>query len=483
MDKQDEYPLVGRADEQDILGRRLRSRQPELIALYGRRRVGKTFLVRRFFRDHLRFEMVGNSKATLREQLANFAAALTEASGLRAAPPRSWQEAFADLIRWLEQKKGGGRLVIFFDEFPWLASPRSRFVPAFEQFWNAWASTRADIVVVIAGSAAAWMIRNVVGDRGGLHGRVTQSLQVPPFKLHETRAFLKSRGVSWKNHQILELHMALGGIPFYLELVRGETSAAQNLDRLCFAANAPLAGEFRRLCASLFDNHQDHLKIIAALAGRREGMTRDELLQATGLSSGGGNSAILEELDASGFLDIAPPFGRTSRDAIYRLIDEFSLFHHTWMQRPARSGSRDHWMQIRNTPRWRTWSGHAFEMACLKHGDSLRQALGISGVRTESSTWRSRGGKGSEPGAQIDLLIDRADGVINLCEMKHVEEEFVIDRKYAEVLRRKREVFQRATGTKKTLFLTMVTTFGVKANEWRNELIQSTVEMDALFEK
>lgn len=220
--------------------------------------------------------------------------------------PRNWQEAFADLIRWLEQQKPGRR-VLFFDEFPWLASPRSRFLTAFEHFWNAWVSQRSDIVVVIAGSAAAWMIRNVTSDRGGLHNRVTETLKIAPFTLPETRAFLASRGVRWKNHQILELYMALGGIPFYLEHVRGDASASQNLDRICFAENAPLSDEFRRLCASLFENHKDHLKALNALAKRREGMTRDELLEATNLSSGGGMSALLEELEASGFISATPP--------------------------------------------------------------------------------------------------------------------------------------------------------------------------------
>jgi uncharacterized protein len=475
--------LVGRDYEKEVLDRLYGSGKPEFVALHGRRRIGKTYLIRRHFEGRITFELVGNSRATLGEQLQNFAAALSAAAGIRAAVPRSWQEAFSDLTAYLERLPAGKKRVLFFDEFPWLASPRSRFLPAFEHFWNAWASKRPELMLIITGSAAAWMLRHVVGDRGGLHARVTRQLQLMPFNLHDTAAFLESRGVRWKQAQIVELYMAVGGVPYYLEQVRGSLSAAQNIDQLCFNPKGALHEEFQRLYASLFEGYQEHLRIIAALAAVDEGLSRDELLVQTGLSSGGGMSQMLEELEAGGFIASTAPFRKASRDRIYRLVDEFSLFHHAWMKpRSKTAAGRGHWLQVRGTPRWRNWSGHAFEMLCLKHGQQLRRALGISGMQTTLTAWRHRPRSKKDGGAQIDLLIDRADNTINLCEMKFTYTPFPIDKAYAATLNLKRDIFQRHTRTRKTLFLTMVTSSGLVRNELSDQLIQSSIEMSALFE-
>ncbi len=476
------HPLVGREYEKELLDRLHDSGKPEFVALHGRRRIGKTYLIRRHFEKRITFELIGNSKATLNEQLQNFAAALSAAAGIRAAVPRTWQEAFSDLTSYLERLPVGPRRVLFFDEFPWLSSPRSRFLPAFEQFWNAWASKRPEIMLIITGSAAAWMLRHVVGDRGGLHARVTRQMQLLPFNLHETAVFLESRGVRWKQAQIVELYMALGGVPYYLEHVRGSLSAAQNIDQLCFDPKGALHEEFQRLYASLFEGYQEHLRIIAALAAVDEGLSRDELLEKTGLSSGGGMSQMIEELESGGFIAATAPFRKESRDRIYRLIDEFSLFYHAWMKPRSKAAvGRDYWLQVRGTPRWRNWSGHAFEMLCLKHGQQLRRALGIASVQTTLSAWRHRPRSKKDPGAQIDLLIDRADNSINLCEMKFTDSPFIIDKAYAEELKRKRDVFQQQTRTRKTLFLTMVTSNGLARNDLRDQLIHSSIEMNALF--
>ena len=189
-------------------------------------------------------------------------------------------------------------------------------------------------------------------------------------------------------------------------------------------------------------------------------------------------TAILTELEASGFICRLVPFGRQTREPIYRLIDEFTLFHLRWC-----GGEGDgHWARVRGTPPWHAWSGYAFENICLKHVPQIKKALGISGVQTESSAWRHRAKAPNESGAQIDLLIDRRDGVINVCEMKFSEDEFTIDKKYAAELRSKLNVFRQVSKTRKSLFLTLVTSCGVKANSHREELVQNSITADALFE-
>ena len=474
--------LIGRDAQQAVLRKALDSDEPELVAVYGRRRVGKTFLVREFYGARIRFELTGTHDATLREQLNNFALALAHAAGddRRPVPPSDWQDAFWQLIRYLEGIRSDAKQVVFFDELPWLASHRSRFLPALEHFWNAWASRQRNLVVVVCGSAASWMIRNVIHQRGGLYNRVTRRVKLYPFSLSETEHYLLSQGVELGRRQILELYMAMGGVPHYLKEVDAGLSAAQNIDRICFAETGLLRDEFDRLYASLFAHPDRHVKVIRSLHRKRQGLTRNELLTAAGLSTGGGSSNVLDQLVESGFVMRCLPFGQRRKEALYRLADEYSLFYLSWIERHQTSGQHT-WLSRASSPAWRAWSGYAFESICLKHAVQLKRALGIEGVETREACWSHRADDTNRSGAQIDLLIDRRDDCINLCEMKFAESEFVIDKRYAAELRNKRETFRRMTGTRKTLFLTMVTTYGVRPNSHQKELVASTVEMDALF--
>jgi hypothetical protein len=474
--------LIGRQAERAELRHALQSGRPQLIALYGRRRVGKTYLIRTFFEQQLCFELTGVRGASLSQQLANFARALERATQYPLKAPRDWAEAFQELIRYLPEPLRHGPKVVFFDELPWLAARRSGFLPAFEHFWNSWGSRQNNLLVVICGSAASWMIAKVLHQKGGLHNRVTLSTPLHPFTLHETEAFLQARGMQLDRKQIIELAMALGGIPYYLDYVRKGRSAAQNIEALFFAPNAPLHDEFAKLFAALFEHHERHVKVIRALARKQSGLSRQELAAATGLTTGGNMSIILSELETSGFICSMTPFGRAARDKVHRLVDELTLFHLRWMDgKRQHSDGAGRWMRIHATPAWHAWSGYAFENLCFQHIAQLKQALGISGVQTETSSWRHQPSTADETGAQIDLVIDRRDGVINLCEMKFSNGEFVIDKKYAGELRTKLDTFRRVTRTRKSLFLTMVTTHGVKPNDYQMELVQNSVTADALF--
>ena len=480
--------IAGRQDETAILNKALTSGEAEFIAIYGRRRVGKTFLIKAFFHDHLCFEMVGIFSANLKEQLSNFARSLGKASGTGIIPqtPASWLEAFAHLEIWLESpamKEKRGKKVVFFDELPWLNTPRSGFLPALENFWNSYGASKRDLVLVVCGSAASWMIQHVVRSRGGLHNRLTRQIRLLPFTLSETEQFLNLHKIKLTRMQVIELYMAFGGVPYYLKQAESGLSAAQIIDAACFTKDGSLRNEYEQLYASLFDESHFHSKIVEVLAKTRKGLTRNELLNSAGMSTGGTATKILSELEESGFIDAYIPFGKQARDALYRLSDEFTRFYFDWIKPLGkRSPGTGHWLSLQNNPKKNTWAGFTFEALCLKHVPKIKQSLGIASVETTESAWRQIPEKNtSEKGAQIDLLIDRKDNTINLCEIKFAGTQFVIDASYAAELRHKTEAFRTFTATRKNIFLTLITPFGVAKNQYATELVANELTIEGLF--
>lgn len=473
--------IVSRHQEQQLFAQTLKSTEAELIAVYGRRRVGKTYLIHNYYESQLAFELSGMHNGSMKEQLLQFSRAFQKAtaSPLAIKPPANWVEAFAALEQLLSAKPRSQKSVIFLDEFPWLDSRKSGFLSAFEHFWNTWASRQANLIVVICGSAASWMISNVVNSKGGLHNRITRKIRLLPFTLAETKAYLESRLVKLDHYQILQLYMAFGGVPHYLKNVERGESATQTIDKACFSKDGNLRDEFEQLYRSLFDVADNHLKTVRALAQAPKGLTRQEIIDVCGLTSGGRASIMLQELEESGFIQATVPYQKTSKDALYRLTDEFSIFHLKFMDK-KKSSDQNSWVKVSATPTYKIWCGMAFEAVCLKHITNIKKALGIDGIQSEDSTWRYAAGKG-ETGAQIDLLIDRADRTINICEMKFYDGEFIIDKTYASELERKLTVFAERTKTRKSLFLTMITTYGVKENEYAARLVQKGLTMDILF--
>lgn len=472
--------LIGRETETAILNEVLKSKMPELIAVFGRRRVGKTFLIRQYLKKQLVFELTGTNDTSMRTQLDNFHKALGKAAGNPKLyqKPANWPDAFDLLSHLLQPKLTAGKSVVFLDEFPWLHTHRSGFLAAFDHWWNSWANKQTNLIVVICGSAASWMIKNVVNNRGGLHNRITRKIRLLPFTLRETEKYLQSLNASLDRYQILQLYMVMGGIPHYLKEVRKGESATQVIDRICFTKDGLLEGEFKNLYQALFEDADRHLAIVKMLARNNAGMTRTQILDGVGINSGGTITSQLDELMESGFITAWLPYNRKSKDQLFKLADEFTHFYLKFMQN-NRSRGKGTWQTLATSPSWRSWSGVAFERVCLKHIRQIKEALGISGVHTEESAWRKL--QHNNQGAQIDLLIDRRDQVINICEMKYAESEFVIDKKYSTELENKRTVFRQATGTKKSLFLTMLTTFGLKVNEYSSRLVQNSLTMDDLF--
>jgi uncharacterized protein len=469
-------PLIGREQELAALRDVRNSGKSEFVAVYGRRRVGKTFLIRTAYEGSLTFQVTGLANATLGQQLTNFHLALQRVNKvLPFEPPGDWLTAFQLLITYLEATEAS-RKIILIDELPWFDTHGSNFVQALEHFWNSWASARTDVVLVTCGSAASWMINKLINNTGGLHNRVTKRLKIVPFTLHECELYLQAKHSVLDRYQIIQLYMFMGGIPFYWEEVSPAMSAMQNIEKMAFSENGLLRTEFRNLYRSLFSNYERHMSIVYALAQKGKGLTRQEILTATQLANAGSTTRLLDELEASGFIRKYIPFGKKSRNSTYQLVDFYTLFYLRFVEN-TQVYDLNNWLNRVDTPAYRAWSGYAFEQVCLYHLTQIKQALGISGVQTSTASWRSSGQKG----AQIDLVIDRRDHVINLCEMKFSINPFEISKKYAEELRNKMGTFRTETNTRKAVFLTMITTYGLKKNQYALGLVQNELTMDQLF--
>lgn len=475
-------PLIGRKEEQAILHTALQSYEAEMVAVFGRRRVGKTFLVQTVYQDHLVFEVTGIQNGTRGKQLKYFTEQL-EAFVQPAFPikmPDDWQEAFKLLRDYLKDRIGQStsKLVVFFDEVPWLAGKKSGFLEAFGYFWNSWAS-RQPLVVVICGSAASWMISKVIKDRGGLHNRITRRVFLEPFTLAETEAYLQSRNVLLDRYQTVQLYMAMGGVPHYLKEIMPGDSTVQSIDKVCFSKKGLLSNEFDQLYSSLFAHADNHVAVVRALAQSRQGMTRSQLSEFGKLSNGGGLTKVLEELTQSGFVAEYFPFGKKKKEKLYRLIDEYSLFYLQFIEQNRYQGSNP-WHHLSQTPAYKTWAGYAFESLCLKHLEQIKQALGISGIFVQASSYYKKG-TAREEGAQIDLVLDRNDHTINLFEIKFYNQPFAMTKEYADQLRHKMWVFQGNTKTKKQVNWVFVTTFGMTPNQHSIGLVVRSLSKDDLF--
>ena len=473
--------LIGRRQEIETLRRFHESNDAEFLVVYGRRRVGKTFLVRQYFEDRFFFYATGiapedSDRTRLRVNLERFGKNLNQYGIDRAGAPASWMEAFDRLKEGVVANGANGKKVIFLDEMPWMDTPKSCFVKALEYFWNSFASARPDVLLIACGSASAWVSQKLFNSRGGLHNRITGRLLLRPFTLGECEEYFRSRGIVIDRKDIAEAYMVFGGIPYYLKHWDGRYGLPQNIDRIVFKEDAPLKNEFSNLYASLFSNSSQYVEVVRALSGKSQGLLRDEILGATGLTDGGTLSEMLQNLAASGFIRYYARFPGKTRNGLYQLIDNFSLFHQTFVE--GNPGQNEHyWSDLHETPRLIAWRGYAFEQLCFKHIDQIKRALGISGIAADIFSWKSRI---SDPGAQVDLVISRADRIVNLCEIKFAKYEFEIKKDYAEKLRNKAFAFGNETGANAATRLTFVTTYGVKRNAYSN-MVQSEVLLDDLF--
>ena len=471
--------LIGREKEKQIMLSALGEEYSQFIAVYGRRRVGKTFLIRETFENKFDFQYTGAANLTARKQLARFRRALKEHGQKDTAKLTNWGEAFDELKRFISHLPEGKK-VIFLDELPWMDAPRSGFLSELESFWNGWASARKDIVFVVCGSSTSWMVKKIIKNKGGLHNRLNHRISLSPFPLGLCEKLIQSRGLVLSRKQMLEAYMIFGGIPYYWSLLQKGTSITSEIDRLIFSKDGELHDEFEMLYASLFKKPEPYIRVIELLAKKKMGLTRQELLTSGGFEDNGTFSDILKDLEWCGFIRSYTMMGYKAKSVIFQLIDHYTLFYYEYIN--ATQQGSNYWRSMLGTPKYNTWCGLAFERACLWHIDQIKKKLGISGILTNEYAWRCLPDESSgKQGVQIDLLIDRNDGIIDVCEMKYSNEPYTITSDYAEELARKRNVLVSTTGTKKAIHSIMVTTDGLRRNEYWGD-IQAEVQLDDLYE-
>lgn len=483
--------IIGRKYEKSKLEKVFKSNEAEFVAIYGRRRVGKTFLIKNFFthKECMFFQVSGilNAKASL--QLSEFKKAIEDTfySQFKAttlSTPSTWMEALEMLNEAIVNFAHDKKVVLFFDEFPWMAIRKFKLLQALDYYWNRYWSNMPNVKLIICGSAASWIIENILNNKGGLHNRVTLKLPIEPFKLNETKAYLKSRGVNYSNAQILQLYMCVGGIPHYLKLVEKGLSAIQNVNNMCFQKKGTLLDEFDNLFSSLFSNSEICEKIIRLVASKREGVSREEI-EASLKVKGGRLTLRLKELIEAGFITMFTPWNR-ERGAYYKIIDEYTLFYLSWIKpqakaRITREFNAKYWEEMAQTPAWKSWAGYAYESICFKHIGNICSALNIP-EGAAASSWKYVAKKGDLiDGAQIDLLFDRNDGIINLCEIKYSKQPFNIDKDYARDLENKAYVYKRITQTNKQIFISLITSAGLKESKYSKDLISSMATAGDLF--
>lgn len=474
--------IVGRQAEIKKLERIYESNRSEFVAIYGRRRVGKTYLVKELFKKRMAFWHTGLSPFDrdktylLRDQLQAFYYSLQDYGWQGGSSPKSWLEAFRMLEKLLEQKDDGSRQVVFIDELPWMDTARSRFIPAFEHFWNGWASKRDHIMLVVCGSATSWIENNLINSKGGLYNRLTNEIKLYPFTLRECEEYFSRQHMKMSRYDIAQAYMVFGGIPHYLSLFEKGLSVAQNVDKLLFSRDAQLRNEFNRLFGSLFKNAEDHIKVVRHLASRRSGYSRDEILKATGIKNGGGATQILNALVESGFVDAYVPFSARKKEQ-YKLADAFSLFYLRFID--GQTGiDPQFWQKNNRSPLLNSWRGYAFEDLCFNHIHAIKESLGIAGVSATVSSWVVESSSGKTE-MQMDMIISRTDNVINLCEMKFYSAPFTIDKHY-DLKLRKRLLKLEETNRKASVLLTFITTFGLQENEYSGQ-VQNSLTLDDLF--
>ena len=482
--------LIGREKEIKKLNELYHSEDAELIALYGRRRVGKTYLIDEVFRDRLNFRHAGlspidsekeNVKAHLmKDQLTHFFRSLTMQGYKGKKTPESWLEAFYMLEDLLVEKyKDNERIVVFLDEMQWLDTPKAKFMTGFEAFWNGWACHRKNLIVIVCGSSSSWILTNIINNHGGLYGRVTFEIKLKPFTLRECEQFLTSKEICMSRYDVIQAYMMVGGIPYYLRYFNKRLSLAQNINEIFFADEAPLKDEFNRMFASLFKNAEPIKQIIKAIASKNKGITRKELSEITGVTDSGEVSRQLNALIAGDFIIKYKSFGDNKRDEIYKLVDQFSYFYLTFLDKSSDNRNID-WINIEDSSRVLSWKGYAFENVCWNHIHQIKMALQIGGVSTTEALWSKRGDENTR-GTQIDLIIVRKDNVVHMCEIKFYNEEFEVDKDYHLILERRKKILREQIPKRATIHNTLITTYGLRKTNYFGDFVH-VVTIDQLFE-
>lgn len=484
--------IIGRDEEKKILADIYSSQEAELVAVYGRRRVGKTFLIKHFYQSKpaIFFHVTGIKDGTFVEQLQQFAKTIGDTfyDGASINVPKTWLAAYEELTKAIRKLPANKKIVLFFDELPWMATKRSRLIQSLDYFWNRYWVDLPNVKLILCGSSASWIIKKIIKHKGGLHNRITKKILLKPFNLYDTKKLLNANKIKLNNQQILQVYMALGGIPYYLKGLKKSLSVAQNINQLCFHVDGLLFDEFNEVFASLFDDAAAYKELVILVADTREGISRKKIETANKLTGKGGNlTARLEHLEMAGFITSFMPLGNRKKGLYYRISDEYCYFYLNWVGPAKRTlmkeeGNKRYWQMKVNTSKYRSWAGYAFENICYKHIGNIRRCLNI-GDDAEVGSWRyiPKKGEPNTMGAQIDLLFDRSDNAITICEIKYTDKPFIIDKSYYRDLLNKAQVYRKETGSKKEIFFSMISANGVKSSIYSEEIINRVVTLDSFF--
>lgn len=470
--------LVGRENERRMLKEAYEADESKFVAIYGRRRIGKTYLVRETFENHFTFQHSGYFGGKLSDELFEFCISIRQYGLDGFEQPKNWLEAF-ELLKRVIMNSPDKRKVVFLDELSWMDTRGSDFVMALEGFWNGWASARKDVLLIVCGSVTSWMISKIVHNKGGLYNRLSFRINLEPFTLKECEEYVNAKNIIMNRYSILQCYMIMGGVPYYWSFLEKGLSLPQNIDRIFFADNALLDNEFEYIYSSLFHNPEPYIKIISALGKKKAGMTREEIVKASKLPESGNLSKKLEELENCGFIRRYNSYGKKQKDSLYQLIDNFTLFYFKFLEK--KPTDEHFWTNNQLSQAVKTWCGLAFERVCLEHVSEIKNALGISGVSTNAYSWSCKkdNEKGLE-GSQIDLIIERRDQIIDLCEMKYSTKPFKVTLKVDTDIHRKTWDFINATGTHFAVHPIILTPYGITDDSYRGQ-IQAVITADDLF--
>lgn len=484
--------IFGRDEEVKLLNDFLKSNEAKFLALYGRRRVGKTYLIRNFFsvkNNVIFFDVSGLKNASMQHQIENFTTRIGEVffQGVTPRQEKNWEDTFRLLTKIMEQIPKNKKIVLFFDELPWMATANSKLLQNIDYYWNQYWSKDSRIRLVICGSSTSWIIDKIIDNKAGLHNRVTHKILLEPFKLSEARKFLISQNINITKSQMLPLYMVTGGVPFYLSYYKKGLSVAQNIEQIAFQKNSLLLGEFDNLFSSLFENPELYISIIRLISKNWSGISQESIFrEIEGLSKGGEGQKKLKALEDSGFIKKFIPFQNKKRGIYYKLIDEYSLFYLKWIE-PIKNTlftgniQKGYWVKEMKSQNYSIWSGYAFEIICYKHVLQISKALGIE-ADSIPYTWRYVPKKGKDDqGAQIDLLFDRTDDAITICEIKYYNDKFKLTKEYLNILDRKKRVFEKQTSTKKQIFISLIASNGVAKTYYADKIIDNVITIDDLF--
>lgn len=462
--------MIGRVEQIIQLNEALLSVKSSFIAITGRRRVGKTYLIDEVYKKNICLRVTGIQGEDLKTQIVNFTEKISEYSNKPIfSIPKNWQETFLHLKSYLKTLPKNKKQVIFLDELPWINTSKSGFIQLLAHLWNDFLSKESHFILVVCGSSTSWITQKIVNDKGGFHNRLTHHIKLNPFTLSETKQFLLTKNIKQSDSSIAEIYMIMGGIPFYLENIKQGESPTVSVERMCFLDGGILKNEYDNLYKAIFESPENHEAIVESLATAKQGLTREEIINKTKISAGGTYKRAIEELLIAGFVVEEYPFGKKKRGSIYRLVDEFSIFYHKFI-RENRRNQVGIWQILSNSQSYKIWSGYAFESLCMRHVNEIKKAMGVQNVYAETSSYRHVGDNAVD-GFQIDLIIDRKDMAINLCECKFYESTFEITKKYATQLKWRKSAFRYSTSTKKNIFTTLITNHPIKENEYSLESV------------